>query len=371
MRRLLKWLVVAVTVFIVLAAVPAGVMKMSCESEAVETATSTAPPYGEDVTSALAALVDYLHEEERTFLTFPEWFIVYVSQDYGEYLEGNRPSGFPYFSATWDFWSSYCGVTRTTTARYPMNWGAHVMIYVIGVSHSVEYLVKGIYENTIGRLFELLAFGAKTQEDRYAQRVAAEYGEFLNTTPWYEFPFSDKLFGLWQETDYSGDGVARKWERKIVLTIEYALKTAYGSAIRAATAAAYAPAKEHTVAVIGPSPEAFLSVDNRIEILERFDGGFYLVQLPRYRAFSEIARRLASRNVPFVEIAGNDEILVTALMREGVAFTAPGATRIFSMTIATRPGRMRDGFTVTIPELTDVLRAISRANGEFEHAYDY
>ncbi len=371
MKRLLKWLVVFGTIFIVLAAAPAGVMMLSCQGEYAETRTDVVPPYSDAVAASVRGIEDYARAEERTYLTFPEWFIVYVSQDYGEFLEGNRPSGFSYFSAVWDFWSSYCGVTRTTTARYPMNWGAHTVIYVIGISHSVEYLIKGAYENTVGRLFELLAFGARTQEDRYAQRVAADYGRFLNTTPWFEYPFGEKLVGLWNETNLTGDGVVRKWERKLVLSIEYALKAAYGWAIKEATGAAYDTPPVNIAAVIGPATETFLTVDSRVEILERFDGGYYLVQLPRYEAFTEITRRWASRNVPFVEIASNDEILVTALMREGVRFTAPGASLIFSMTISTRPGRVRRGFSVTVPKLTNVLRAIRRADGEFEHAYDY
>ena len=371
MKRFVKWIGILALVFVVLAAVPAGVMKLSCESEFAGAGAEAPPSYPETVAQRLQAVEGYKRDEERTYLTFPEWFIVYISQDYGEFLEGNRPSGFSYFSAVWDFWSSYCGVTQTTTARYPMNWGAHTVIYVIGVSHSAEYLVKGIYENTIGRLFELLAFGARTQEDRYAQRVAEEYGRFLNTTPWFEFPFAEKLTGLWRETNLTGDGIMRKWERKLVLSIEYALKAGYGWAIKAATGAAYDPPPEKIAAVVGPATETFLTVDERIEIAERFNGGLYLVQLPRYEAFTEITRRLASRNVPFVEIAGNDEILVTALMRQGVRFTAPGATRIFSMTISTRPGRVRQGFAVTVSNLTNVLRAIDRADGEFEHAYDY
>lgn len=371
MKRLAKWLGILALVFIVLAVVPAAGLKLSCESELAETGGEVAPPYAEMVAERLGELTDYKREEERTYLTFPEWFIVYVSQDYGKYLEGNRPSGFSYFSAVWDFWSSYCGVTRTTTARYPMNWGAHTVIYVIGVSHSAEYLIKGVYENTVGRLFELLAFGARTQEDRYAQRVAADYGRFLNTTPWFEYPFGEKLTGLWRETNLTGNGIMRKWERKLVLSIEYALKAGYGWAIKAATGAAYDPAPDKIAAVVGPTTETFLTVDERIEIVDRFGGGLYLVQLPRYEAFTEIVRRLASRSVPFVEIAGNDEILVTALMRQGVRFTAPGAKRIFSMTISTRPGRVRQGFRVTVANLTNVLRAIDRADGTFEHAYDY
>ena len=371
MKRLLKWLVIILVVFVVLAAVPAGVMMLSCQNEIAASAEPHEPPYDSTIATRLEALDDYKRDEERTYLTFPEWFIVYVSQDYGEFLEGNRPSGFPYFAAVWDFWSSYCGVTRTTTARYPMNWGAHVVIYVIGISHSVEYFIKGVYENTIGRIFELLAFGARTQEEFYAQKVAADYGRFLNTTPWFEYPFAEKLGGLWRETTFTGDGVVRKWERKIVLSIEYALKAAYGWVIKTATGAAYAPPPDSIAAVIGPATEAFLTVDTRIEILERFGGGIYLVRLPRYDAFTEITRRWASRNVPFVEIAGNDEILITALMREGTRFSAPGATRLFSMTVATRPGRLRQGFTVRVAELTNFLRAVSRADGEFEHAYDY
>ena len=371
MKRFVKWAGLLVLLFVVLSALPAGVMKLSCESEFVGAAASAPPPYSDAVAQRLKLLENYERDEERTYLTFPEWFIVYISQDYGKFLQGHRPSGFAYFSAVWDFWSSYCGVTRTTTARYPMNWGAHTVIYVIGVSHSMEYLGKGIYENTIGRIFELLAFGTRTQEERYAQRVAEDYGRFLNTTPWFEYPFWEKLTGLWRQTNLTGDGAVRKWERKLVLSIEYALKAGYGWAIRAATGAAYDPPPEKIAAVVGPATETFLTVDERIDILERFGGGLYLVRLPRYEAFTEITRRLGSRSVPFVEIAGNDEILVTALMRQGVRFSAPGAERIFSMTISTRPGRLRQGFSVKVSELTNVLRTINRSGGEFEHAYDY
>lgn len=370
MRRLFKWFLVLVVIAVMLA-IPGGVMTLACRGELAATGAAPAPPYDETVASRLGAITDYRRDEERTYLTFPEWFIVYVSQDYGAFLEGYRPSGFPYFSAVWDFWSSYCGVTRTTTANYPMNWPAHVMIYVIGVSHSVEYIFKGLYENTIGRLFEILAFGVRTQEDRYAQEVAADYGRFLNTTPWYQYPFGAKLIGLWRQTDMSGDGMARKWERKVVLSIEYALKAGYGSLIRVATGATFAPAPESIVALVGPAPEARLTIDPRVEILERFDDGLYAVRLPRYDGFTAITRRWADRDVPFVEIAGNDEILVTALMREGVRFATPGATRIFSMSVATRPGRRREGFAVTIPQLSAVLKAIGAAGGTFEHAYDY
>ena len=37
--------------------------------------------------------------EARTWLTFPEWYIVYSADSYGRYLAaGNRPSGYAYGS---------------------------------------------------------------------------------------------------------------------------------------------------------------------------------------------------------------------------------------------------------------------------------
>lgn len=371
MRWLAKWLARLGLVCIVLAAVPAVLLKLNCERDYAGADASSTAPYEAEVAARIAGVDGYRRDEELTYLTFPEWFIVYVSQDYGEFLEGQKPSGFPYFSAVWDFWSSYCGVTQTTTSRYPMNWTGHTMIYVIGVSHSAEYIVKGLYENTIGRLFEFLAFGHRTEEDKFAQKVAAEYGTFLNTTPWYEFPFSEKLTGLWRETGLAGDGLARKWERKVVLSIEYAMKAAYGWVIKTATGASYAPAATTIYMVVGPASETALTFDKRVQIIERFTGQRYLVRLPRYDAFSEITAAWAARGVSIIEIAGNDEILVTALMREGAKFTAPGAAPILSMTVATRPGRERRGFGVDVKEFSKVLAAIARAGGQFEHAYDY
>ena len=371
MRWILKWLIRLTVVGVVLAALPAVILALDCDRELAGADTASTTPYEADVAGVLAGRDDYRRAEERTYLTFPEWFIVYVSQDYGSYLEGNRPSGFPYFSSVWDFWSSYCSVTRTTSSRYPTNWAAHSVIYVIGISHSAEYLVKGLYENTVGRLFELLSFGTRTEEERYAQKVAVDYGEFLNTTPWYDYPFGEKLRGLWQETELTGDGVARKWERKVVLTMEYAMKTAYGWVIRTATGSAYAPAPETIDMVVGPAAESAVLADERVEILEHFSGGRYLVRVPRYEAFSQIVAGLADREVPVIEIAGNDEILVTTLEREGARFAIPGASHLFCMTVATRPGRERRGYNVQVGELSKVIAGLRQSGGEFEHAYDY
>jgi len=94
--------------------------------------------------------------EGRTWLTYPEWHIVYEADSYARHLSsGARPSGFAFGSQIASFWSSYCTVNRLTRGS-ASGGDAKVMIYTIGISYSVELGVKAAYENTIGRLSEWL-----------------------------------------------------------------------------------------------------------------------------------------------------------------------------------------------------------------------
>ena len=70
------------------------------------------------------------------------------------------------------------------------------MIYVIGISYSTEYAVKGLYENTIGRVFEWIRGTRLTPQDEYARAVLQDYAAFLYTVPWFKYPFREKLDGL-------------------------------------------------------------------------------------------------------------------------------------------------------------------------------
>ena len=81
---------------------------------------------------------------------------------------------------------------------------------------------------------------------RHARRsvggeTAQEYGAFMHTVPWYQFPFGARLAALWSETPMWGPQPLRKWERRAALTAEYSFKAGYGWLIGMATSSAYAP----------------------------------------------------------------------------------------------------------------------------------
>jgi hypothetical protein len=77
---------------------------------------------------------------EQTFLTFPEWFLVHSPAEYAVFVRTQPPSEFPFWGHIRQFWESYRAVARATQqGGYPLNFGYHVMIMVIGVSTTGEY----------------------------------------------------------------------------------------------------------------------------------------------------------------------------------------------------------------------------------------
>jgi hypothetical protein len=184
-------------------------------------------------------LSDYARPEDQTYLTLPEWYMVYSADEYAAFIEQKPPSQFPYFGALRQYWSSYYGVCAVTREEYAFNSGYHLTLVVIGTSFTMENIFKGIYEKTVGRLTEWLSSSELTEEDAYAYEVAKEYGQFIHTIPWYEFPFGEKLRGLWSETSLWGPNVIRKWERKFVLSAEYGFKALYGLLIGGGSQATY------------------------------------------------------------------------------------------------------------------------------------
>ena len=367
MRKLAK----ALIVLIVILAMPALYIGIGCQGDMDEGSSVTAPLISADARAAADALPHYPPDEERAYLTFPEWYIVYTSQDYARFIDQHYPSGFSFFRSAGEFWTSYCAVNRHVSPRYAFNAGTHVMIYVIGISHSVEYVLKGVYENTIGRVSEIFAPDPPTAEDLFARLFATEYGDFLNTIPWYDYPFASRLMELWDNVGFSGDGQARKIERRFALSLELAVKAAYGWLIKGGTESVYEPADVEIHALMRHVPIDTAAVDERIKIDQTFNDATQLVTLPRYEPFTEIVGKLADTDAEFLEIAGNDEILISvAANDEWVAPPEAGGV-LFAVSNLSGGGGKRVALSVPVTGLMAAVRAIRQSGARFEHIYDY
>lgn len=303
---------------------------------------------------------------ENTFLTFPEWYLVYSPDEYAELIATRPPSEFPYLGHLGQFWQGYAAMYAATKDDYPFNSDYHVMVMVIGGSTTVEYGMKWLYETTVGRVAEVTRRHGMTAEDELAATVAREYVTSLDEEPWYKFDYMNALKRVWTETDYWGPDPVRKWERKYYLTSEYLAKAGYAGVLRLASESFYGEVLSDTAVVVDREPAEM----PKMRVAERFGDGSALVYLPRYQPFTAAAQALAKDGCKFVEVAGNrDVVLVSAVVPTG--FEDPAFRLVMTQPILTRPGTKRVVFTVPVPGLSDALRSLGRPGLKLEHVYDY
>ena len=356
MKRRWKISLGTVGALVALAAVPILYIEVGCDGEA--------PPA--EARKALIQDKAWQREEARTWLTYPEWHIVYSADSFGRFLAKNPPSGYSYLRDIRGFWSSYCAVNRASAASGGADGGTRVMLYTIGLSFSAELLIKGFYENTIGRAFEWIG-GWDSADDRYATKVQQRYGAFMHETPWYEFPFGEALANLWGTNEPKRH--VRHWERRFALSGEYGVKTGYAKLIGAASGASLGRDERTLRMVARARPGQLERIDPRFKTVGKTPSGV-LVEAPRYAQFTDLLGKLSRTPVQLVEISGNDDIFLTALV-PAKARPAPGAKQIMVMPLADRPGWQRVGLSTKVPALLPLMRSIRKSGGEIEHVYDY
>ena len=300
---------------------------------------------------------EHRRPESRTLLTYPEWHIVHAYDDYAVVIRTGDPHDFRYLSAIGGFWSSLCSLWRTAAAHGGVTGETRQMVHVIGVSFTAELLLKALYEETLGRAATWVRGPGHSPLDELSARQAADYATFLQQVPWYRWDFRRDA----AELDAAATDAFRDRERRLALGLEYRAKAAYADAIAAAVAATGADELTLRSIVSGLSPGQLAEVPGVRVILERDEG--VEVETPRYRAFTDLARVLAAQGADFVEIAGNDDILVTV-----ITDTATGDARaLAALPRQGNPG-LRELRLIRVADLAELLRDEGIA---VEHVHDY
>jgi FAD/FMN-containing dehydrogenase len=319
----------------------------------------------------LGSMDGYYKGEEQTFLTLPEWYLVFNPNEYADFLErGNNPSDFPFYKSIDEYWTLYDRVSVLTEGLYPENSEYQVMLWVIGVSTTAEFVAKGAYENTIGRLTRWTA-SDETPEDELIKEAHAAYGDLIYFEPWYRFPFGDYVGRVWSDIPFFGKNFIRKLERKLMFSGEFAFKALYAKAIGFGAATAYDAPVEQVIMHINGDLDAVLSADLRLTVLRDFGEGDLVVSVPRWGPFTEIVSKLAASAVRFVEIAGNDEILVTAVGPDDAVMTPLHGRLLFESMVISPEHQRRAVYMVRTEHLGDLLNGLAAGDGTLEHVFDF
>lgn len=148
------------------------------------------------------------------------------------------------------------------------------MLVVIGNSFSAEYLLKVLYEKTVGRFSEWTSgVYPGTEEDAYAYQVARDYANFVHVRPFYEFHFAPHIREVWTQNHFWGDHLFRKWERRAFLTLDYSIEALYCWLIEKATHLSYGYEPDRTYAWVGHVDDAGALQNDSVKVVR----GLYTV----------------------------------------------------------------------------------------------
>jgi hypothetical protein len=326
---------------------------------------------------------------DQTYLTYPEWFLVFSPEEYADWVAERPPTDFPFLRHVADVWSGYVDITGAIPSSEPINWGYHAMIWVIAGSTTAEYSLRAVYESSIGRVSAATVIapqpdGQLTNEDRFGATVAREYERFLRQSAWYDYDYAHALSRLWTEVPFTWSSPVRAIERRYWLTTEYLFKLGYAQVLRAASHTTFDEAsfEARTSAVVRDLPAGFVlreaAEGDGLRIEQRFDDGAALVTMPRYQAFLAAAHELADAGVSFDEVAGNrGRILASVRAAEG---WTPAHGRVLRRdAISTQHGRERVLFDVPVADLASTIHGMTLVRAgephgdgpELEHVYDF
>lgn len=313
----------------------------------------------------------YYRGEEQSFLTIPEWYLVFNPLEYADFLQsGKNPGDFPFLASVDEYWAQYDRVLAIA-GSYPNDNSQYItMLQVIGVSTTVEFMYKSLYENTIGRFTRWTAGGVDTPEDKIIAEAHRAYSDLLFDEVWYVFDFWSWVEKAWFDTSFFGENFIRKTERKLFFTLEYGFKTFYAKLIGFGAQTAYEPS-ESLIYMTAKVPQNVRDdLPRDVETVDEYDG-LLILSIPRWGSFTRALPGLLRSGVEFVDISGNSFMAVTVVKPSGDVTEYQSANELFISDFVSNESVKRSVYSVHVTHLDDLVREADSHNHRLEHFYDY
>ena len=327
-------------------------------------------PYNQNKLSTVKnEIKGYYRPEEQTILTVPEWYLVFNPKEYSDYLEsGKNPSNFPFYKSINEYWSLYDRSLKLASTAYPENSEYKTMLQVIGVSITMEYGAKIIYENTIGRLFSFFSEEKISNEEKTIIEAQRAYSNFIYQTAWYEFKFLPWIKKVWHASESADCSVIRKWERTLLFTFEFTFKAFYAQLIQWAANSSYDAPVNNIYLIV--SNDGSLKENSNLKIIKS-EGDKMIISITRWGIFTEELKKLADQNIKIYEIAGNDEIVVSLIMNKSQMLTDSKTEMLYESRIVSNDRLKRNLFLLPVNKLLTIIKEAKNKNITIEHVYDY
>jgi hypothetical protein len=311
----------------------------------------------------------YYRDEEQTILTIPEWYLVFNPKEYADYLEaGKNPSDFPFYASIKEYWSLYDRSMILVSEAYPKNGEYNTMLQVIGVSVTMEYAAKIIYENTVGRVFGWFATDTPSDQEKTIIAAQRAYSDFIYHTAWYEFQFMPWIKKVWGISNTAESSWLRRMERTLFFTVEFTFKAGYAQLIEWAAKASYeTPVTDIYILVSSNEP---MQQTKDIKIIKE-QGNEKIIGITRWGAFTNTLLTLCDQEIDVIEIGGNDEIAISVIVQNSQKLDYKKNELLYESNVVTNNEVKRMVYLMPVAELLPFIRFAKNNGVEVEHIYDY
>lgn len=308
---------------------------------------------------------NYYKNENHSFLSLPEWYLVYNPEEYANFIQNNDPIDFPFYQSIDEYWKLYDRSMKLVSIAYEENEEYNLMLDVIGISTTIEYTLKLIYENTIGRIFYLFESGYLTEEEKVIIEANKAYSGFIYNYVWYEFNFTDWITKIWDVNNDNSEELIRRFERKMFFTLEFFVKSIYAKLIKYGAEVNYGESDNY-IYLNAISNEDIFETENLKVVLKENDN--YILKIKKWGFFTEELLKFKN-SIKIVDISGNDEIAISYVSNKAINYK--NAKLLYKSDIVTNDRSYRYVYKIETDELVEYINYCKENNIKIEHIYDY
>lgn len=354
---MLRWIAAAAVLFLIGLTVPVIYIETSCRAKPVRSVF-------------VSRILDerFLRPESNSYLSYPRWQIAYTHDHFAKTLESDDESSFNYLRAVIDFWSSFCAANRLAMRHGADDAGVRGALHLTGIGFTTHMAFKALYEETLGQIFANFRGQEKTAQDRYVADTAADYAAFLKDGNWSDYDFEQAAQGLWAQPL---TGSAREWERRLAIGLEWQVKAVLASIRSALFGRSDAAASQIPRLSVGSglSAEEFAAV-NGVQVAQT-GPELSIIELPNDERFTSTILEILSKGGAFLEVAGNDDILLSFVRSDNVGGSLP-----FNYPAVWRAPRAgyddeRILFSAKVTDLAPIVGLFADDGFQLERIYNY
>jgi SAM-dependent methyltransferase len=219
--------------------------------------------------------------------------------------------------------------------------------------------------------------------------TAQEYGQFIEHTPFYEYPYLHDLQTYWKVFRNAWQQAAREKGHLAIATSPYTamnlfigimMSVEYGAKglISLPIKWVYSGEEPGVIQLLVKDQESELPIinDSRIKVIGTYESiGIKLIEIPRYKQFSDIVLKLAGTNVSIVEIAGNSTIQIKVRymsdQQRSIYFDMEGCEKLYTWEMKSKPDTIYAALKVNIKNLKQIIKFCQKNGVEIIYIHDF